>query len=194
MRKPLQELDEGVQAIRNGFARRQGHITIPYKVIGRGEILFRNTGDVTFLIETANNSMETSSTKDSSFLQKFGFNLSRWMNRLVSTSFNMPMLQELRGELGNIRFYHVLNPAIPSRGKPLPHWDYIADTEDFIDPKTMAAYAFSQQLTLDGFTGLKRCKLKSCKKFFIGRPNTKWCKDSCGSLYRVQQMRKLNRR
>jgi hypothetical protein len=193
MRKPLHEKSEGVHAILNSMAPRQGHIVVPYKWSDREGILFRNTGDTDFLIETANQYSGKAHPKESSFLPKFGHYLADWMERFVSKGFTTQMLQELRRELGNIRFFHVLNPAIPTRGKPLPHWDYIADTADFTDPRTTAAYAFSQQLTLDGFIGLKRCHLKSCRKFFIGRPNTKWCSDSCGSLHRVRQKRKRDR-
>jgi len=194
VRKPLQEVNEFAEAINNGFADRQGHIRVFYKWTDRDGMVFRNTGDMKFLIETANRFLKKSEAKESNFLARFGLALGVWMERFLSKGFSRQMLSELRDELGKIRFFHVLNPAIPSRGKPLPHWDYIADTEDFIDPEKTAAYAFSQQLTLDGFSGLKRCHMKTCKRFFIGRPNTKWCSTSCGSLFRVRQKRKNDRR
>nr|BFD66603.1 hypothetical protein HAGR004_16250 [Bdellovibrio sp. HAGR004] len=103
------------------------------------------------------------------------------------------MLQDLRGETQGLRFFHFLNPAIPSRGQPLPHWNFVVDTEEEIDAKKMAAYAFAQQLTINGFVNLKRCHLKSCQNFFIGRSNTKWCSKSCGSFYRVTKKRKKDK-
>lgn len=65
--------------------------------------------------------------------------------------------------------------------------------EDFSDPNTVAAYAFSAQLTVDGFVRLKYYEMRDCHKFFIGRPNTKWCSKACGSKYRVTEKRKRDR-
>lgn len=58
------------------------------------------------------------------------------------------------------------------------------------DPLVFAAYMFSHITSLGGLKGLKRCQNKACFKFFIGRPNTKWCSKSCGSSCRVKKMRK----
>lgn len=57
-------------------------------------------------------------------------------------------------------------------------------------PSILGAYMFSHVRLLGGFEGLKRCHNSTCCKFFIGRPNAKWCSKSCGSKHRVTKMRK----
>ena len=56
-------------------------------------------------------------------------------------------------------------------------------------PLIFGAYMFSHVTSLGGFEGLKRCQNADCHKFFLGRPNSKWCTNSCGSKYRVNKMR-----
>jgi predicted RNA-binding Zn ribbon-like protein len=57
-------------------------------------------------------------------------------------------------------------------------------------PLLLGAYMFSNVASLGGFEGLKRCQSKDCRKFFIGRTNSKWCTNACGSKHRVKKMRK----
>lgn len=176
-------------------AARKGHIPF-WKFTGDGQILLGHTGDVKFLLEMANKYLGKSDFEKMShviFEHKFGYSLGVWMKRFVDNGFTSQMLKELRNELGQIRFFHEINPAILTRGKPLPHWEYIADMEDFSDPSTTAAYAFCEQLTVDGFVGLKYCEMRDCRKFFIGRPNAKWCSATCGSKHRVAQKRKRDK-
>lgn len=176
-------------------AARKGHIPF-WKFTGDGQILLGHTGDVKFLIEMANKYLgkgDFSKLSYISFEHVFGYSIGAWMKRFVDKGFTTEMLKELREEMDEIRFFHFLNPAIPSRGKPLPHWEYSADMEDFSDPNTVAAYAFSVQLTVDGFVGLKYCEMGDCQKFFIGHPNAKWCSAACGSKHRVAEKRKRDR-
>ena len=58
------------------------------------------------------------------------------------------------------------------------------------NPLAFGAYMFSHVASLGGFESLKRCQYTNCKKFFLGRPHSKWCKNSCGSKYRVNKMRR----
>lgn len=60
-------------------------------------------------------------------------------------------------------------------------------------PTVFASYMFSNMVSLGWLDGLKRCKNPDCRHFFIGRPNVKWCKKSCGSLVRVRRKRKTDR-
>lgn len=60
-------------------------------------------------------------------------------------------------------------------------------------PTVFASYMFSNMTSLGWLEGLKRCRNPDCLQFFIGRPNIKWCKKSCGSLYRVRQKRKRDK-
>lgn len=57
-------------------------------------------------------------------------------------------------------------------------------------PRIFGAYMFSNITSLGGLDNLKRCQQTSCCKFFIGRPNAKWCSETCGSRHRVEKMRK----
>lgn len=57
-------------------------------------------------------------------------------------------------------------------------------------PLVFGAYLFSNVTSLGGFESLKRCQSNDCLKFFIGRPNAKWCSNSCGSKSRVNKMRR----
>lgn len=176
-------------------AARKGHIPF-WKFTGNGQILLGHTGDVKFLIEMANKYLgkgDFGKLPHISFEHVFGYSLGVWMKQFVDKGFTTEMLKELREEMDKIRFFHFLNPAIPTRGKPLPHWEYSADMEDFSDPNTVAAYAFSAQLTVDGFVGLKYCDMHDCQKFFIGRPNAKWCSKACGSKHRVTEKRKRDK-
>lgn len=178
-------------------AYRKGHIPF-WRLTDDGQVLLGHTGDVNFLIESANKYLENDDFKKSTYLHfdhVFGYSLGIWMGRFIDSKckLNSVLLTDLRDELAEIRFFHTLNPAIPSRGQPLPHWEFTADMEDFSDPATTAAYAFSQQLTLDGLKGLKRCAMVTCKKFFIGRPNAIWCSSKCGGKYRVAKKRKMDK-
>lgn len=60
-------------------------------------------------------------------------------------------------------------------------------------PLHLGAYMFFNIAALGGLEKIKRCQNEECLKFFIGRNNTKWCKSSCGSIYRVKKMRKNKR-
>jgi hypothetical protein len=57
-------------------------------------------------------------------------------------------------------------------------------------PLVFGAYMFSNVTSLGGLERLNRCQSNDCLKFFIGRPNSKWCSNSCGSKCRVKKMRK----
>lgn len=178
------------------FATREGHIPF-WKWTEDGRTLIGHTGNINFLIESANKYIGKDDFKKMSHIpydHVFGYSLGLWMGRFVEKGFTSELLKELREELGGVRFFHTLNPAIPSRGKPLPHWEHSADMEDFNDPQTTAAYAFSQQMTVDGFAKLRRCKDKTCLKFFVGRPDAKWCSKSCGSKHRVNEKRRKDKR
>lgn len=57
-------------------------------------------------------------------------------------------------------------------------------------PEMFGSYFFSHVISLGGLKNLKKCAYNFCLKFYSGRSHTKWCSKSCGSLYRVNKMRK----
>ena len=61
-------------------------------------------------------------------------------------------------------------------------------------PTVFAAYMFSNMTSLGWLSGLRKCKNPECQHFFIGRPNARWCKKSCGSLVRVRKKRQASRK
>ncbi len=185
MRNPQQENLMSWTAIRNGHLPR-------YQVSENGEWFMLNTGDIGYLIEIANKYLGNNKFKTDYELSdhRFGYYLGNWMSRYVKEGYTRKMIRDLQDNLDGIRFYHMLIPAIPTRGKPLPYWEFSAHMEDFKDAESEAAYAFAHQLTFDGFKGLKRCLKKDCRRFFIRRRDAKWCSDKCGSHYRTIKNRK----
>ena len=109
-----------------------------------------------------------------------------WMCDLVDEGATDELIDELNDVLADIRYIHVL---IPSEGG-IPYWqNNIADMNSPPNVLGAAGYAFAHQLAIGGLEGLKRCQLPDCEKFFIGRPNAKWCSKSCGSKYRIRKKR-----
>ena len=109
-----------------------------------------------------------------------------WMSYLVDEGLTEMLTFELNIRLENIRYIHRLMPA--SNGST--RWLKIVDMNKGLTVQEQAGFAFSHQLAIGAFDGLQRCQLPECKKFFIGRPNSKWCSKSCGSKYRVREKRK----
>lgn len=71
---------------------------------------------------------------------------------------------------------------------------YMAHLTHKPDPGVLACYLFSSMTSLGWLDGLKRCKSRDCKKFFIGKSNRSWCSPTCGSRTRVHKMRMRNRK
>lgn len=110
-----------------------------------------------------------------------------WMHDIVDNGITDDLIEELNDVVGNTRYIHVL--MLSKEGKPF--WqNNIADLNRSPDVLEAAGYAFAHQLAIGGLEGLRRCQLPDCEKFFIGRPNAKWCSKSCGSKHRVRQKRK----
>lgn len=167
-----------------------------------GELLVWHPHDVEMLLNAANDAPEYEvGEKDGvQILKKDGEVVTRtsplddfctmvhdWMDDLVNEGVTEEMIDELNTVLADFRFYHVM---IPSKNGT-PHWQTnIADLNRHIRTEEAAGYAFAHLLAIGGLKGLKRCQLSDCKKFFIGRPNSKWCSKSCGSKFRVRRKRK----
>lgn len=111
----------------------------------------------------------------------------KFMYLLVASGVTEDLITELNDLQSKVRYIHIL--SVSKRG--YPYWqNNVADMSERSTPPEVAAYAFSHHLAAGGLDGLKRCKLSDCKKFFVGRPNTKWCSKSCGGKHRVRQKRK----
>ncbi|UJF20267.1 CGNR zinc finger domain-containing protein (plasmid) [Vibrio sp. SS-MA-C1-2] len=67
---------------------------------------------------------------------------------------------------------------------------YIAQLDQLTSPDIYAINEFVKLLELNALDKVKICQLDNCQKLFIGRPQGKWCSDSCGSKNRVRVKRK----
>jgi len=157
-----------------------------------GQIRMQSPALAEVLIEAANKFLEKSDFEREiliSELHLFEKAISLWMTRLVEEDVTDKLVDDLNRVTRFVRFRHILMHA---KGD-LPCWEHIADIRTSFGPEVKAAYAFSQHLAIGSFVGIKRCLLPSCQRFFIGRPNAKWCSKKCGSSYRVSQKRKKDK-
>lgn len=99
------------------------------------------------------------------------------------------LVEKLNSRIAHVKYHHVLMHS--HKGKP--YWRYVANGDQIDDPELSVAYSVSHLLAAGALDGLKRCQVKDCQQFFLGRPNSKWCSSSCGSRHRVEKMRKRKR-
>lgn len=119
--------------------------------------------------------------------ENFCYWVNRFMSRLVYEGVTEDLIEELNDLLSEIRYIHVLRL---SRNKEAFWQRNVGDMSRSSTPVEAAAYSFSHQLAIGGLDGLKRCEQSDCQKFFVGRPNAKWCSKSCGAKHRVRKKRK----
>ena len=168
----------------------------------RGELIAWQASDVDMLIQAANDAPEFETTQKGDFTllvkdgvvvprvsdeEAFCIEVNDWMCELVDNGVTDEMIEELNSSLNDLRYVHVLMRS--EDGKP--YWQRnIADMNRPPNVVVLAAHAFAHLLTSGGLNGVKRCAMPDCEKFFIGRPNAKWCSKSCGSKHRVRRKRK----
>lgn len=109
-----------------------------------------------------------------------------WFDSFIDKGFSKEIIDKLNSRIAHVRYHHILMHS----PKGSPYWRHVANADQIHDPELSIAYCMAHLLASGAFKGLKRCDLKDCQKYFIGRPNTKWCSKTCGSLYRVRQKRK----
>lgn len=112
-----------------------------------------------------------------------------WFDTFIDKGLSKETIDKLNSRIAHVRYHHILMYS----SKGLPYWRHVANADQIDDPELSIAYGMSHLLTIGAFEGLKRCGLKECQKYFISRPNTKWCSKTCGSLYRVRQKRKKDK-
>lgn len=109
-----------------------------------------------------------------------------WFESLIDKGITKALVEKLNSRIAHVRYHHVLMHF--PKGKP--YWRYVANGDQIDDPELSVAYGVSHLLATGALDGLKRCQAKDCQQFFLGRPNAKWCSNSCGSKHRVTKMRK----
>lgn len=164
----------------------------PFLLYRKGELIGWGTNDVENLIEAANSAVinEETKTRKLTYDEYFKIIIHDWFEIFVNEGITEKVIKHLNARIQHVRFHHVLKYSESG----LPHWRYIADSTSLMsDPELQSAYGITHLLSIGALQNIKRCGLKDCQKFFIGRSNLKWCSKSCGSLYRVRQKRKKDK-
>lgn len=112
-----------------------------------------------------------------------------WFDTLIEQGVTKETVKRLNSRISHVRYHHILMYS----PQGLPYWRHIANADQIDDPELAIAYSVSQLLAIGAFENLKRCRMRSCQNFFIGRPDSKWCSPACGSKHRVTQKRKRDR-
>lgn len=161
----------------------------PFLLYRKGELIGWGTNDVKNLIKAANAAVinEETKTRKLTYEEYFKVIIHEWFEIFVNEGITEKVINHLNARIQHVRFHHVLK----SSKNGLPYWRYIADSDSVMsDPELQSAYGITHLLSIGALKNLKRCGLKDCQKFFIGRPNVKWCSKSCGSLHRVRLKRR----
>lgn len=160
-------------------------------ILSKGELIGWGMDDVKNLIKDANRALkENLRSKEKLGTQDFEAALTcDWLDLFLQKGITNEVVRSLNSRLGHVRFMHVLEPPIRGRSS----WRRIAMGDEINHPEIAVAYGLANLLAVGAFDELKRCKLKTCLRFFIGRPDAKWCSKACGSKYRVTLKRKRDK-
>lgn len=112
-----------------------------------------------------------------------------WLERMANKEPIGKLTDDLNKQIRGIPFIHLINPD--ERGEP--RWEHIAVLGPNTPTGIKAAHAVSLFLASGSLKRLRRCQADSCKRFFLGPANRKWCSDNCGSRTRGRQHRKKRR-
>lgn len=164
----------------------------PILLFQEGQLIGWGTNDVKNLLKSANEAVINEETKNSenlSWKELSDIIVYEWFEKFVETGVTVEVVKDLNKRISHIQYRR----ALMHSKKGVPCWREVADADSLGHPDLKAAYVISHLLVIGALEGLKRCKLKDCRKFFIGPSNRTWCSKSCGSLYRVRQKRKKAR-
>lgn len=163
-----------------------------FLILSKGRLIGWGLSDVKNLLKIANKAVNEKLNLDSELtIHQAECALAReWFDLFIDKGITKEVVARLNSRIGHIQFIHVLEPS----PKGLPNWRRIANADKINDPELSIAYGIAHLLSAGAFKGLKRCRRKECQKYFVGRPNKKWCSDNCGSHSRVRKMRKKNRK
>jgi predicted RNA-binding Zn ribbon-like protein len=164
----------------------------PFLLHKKGELIGWGISDVKNLIDAANAAVinEEAKSRKLTYDEYFKIIIHDWFEILVTEGISEKVIKHLNARIQHIRFHHVLKHS----EKGLPYWRYIADSNSVMsDPELQSAYGITHLLAIGALSDLKRCGLKDCQNYFIGRSNVRWCSKPCGSLYRVRQKRKRDK-
>ncbi len=112
-----------------------------------------------------------------------------WFELFIDKGLTKEVIDKLNSRIAHVRYHHILMYS----SNELPYWRRVANADQIHEPGLSTAYCMAHLLACGAFEGLRRCGLKDCQRYFIGRSNVKWCSKSCGSLYRIRQKRKRDK-
>ncbi|MGE4106315.1 MAG: hypothetical protein AB7F66_03815 [Bacteriovoracia bacterium] len=162
-----------------------------FLISSKGRLIGWGRKDVKNLIKNANRA------KSEGLLSKQSLTLNdaecifayEWFDTFLVKGITEEVIKKLNSRITHIHYRHVLMHS-SNRG---PYWRRIADGDQIDDPELSVAYGIAHLLAVGAFDGLKRCRMQTCQRFFIGRPDAKWCTKACGSRHRVYQKRKRDK-
>ena len=112
-----------------------------------------------------------------------------WLE-IIEKGITPDVVKKLNSRLERVYYHHVL--MLSPNGPPF--WRRVANGDRIDDPEIGVAYGVAHLLALGALDGLKRCRMQSCQKFFIGPPNKESCSKKCGSHFRVKRKRKEDKK
>ena len=163
----------------------------PILLFQEGQLIGWGASDVKNLLKSANEAILTEETKtrNLSWKELSDIIVHEWFEKFVDTGVTEEVVRDLNKRISHIQYRRAL---MRSKNGP-PFWREVADANSLSHPDLKTAYMISHLLAIGALEGLKRCKLKDCRKFFIGPKNRTWCSKPCGSLFRVRQKRKKDK-
>lgn len=173
MKKPLQIDDE------------------PILVWSKGQLIGWGAADVKNLVKKANRTFDEDlkNKGPASIWDEECLSACEWLEDLLEKGASKELLNLLNGIIGNVSYIHVLKYS----PNGLPTWRRIANADKIQSHHISTAYGVAHLLAIGALKNLKRCKRESCRRFFLGRPNAKWCSEKCGSHFRVHKKRKRDK-
>tara|TARA_Y100000590_G_C15619414_1_gene976983 strand:+ start:616 stop:1140 length:525 start_codon:yes stop_codon:yes gene_type:complete len=162
-----------------------------FLIWSKGELIGWGVDDVKNLIQNANRAkIENLRSRKRLNVRDLEAALTcDWLELFLEKGITNEVVRCLNSRLTHVRFMHVLEPPIDGR----PSWRRIAKGDEIDHPEISVAYGVANLLAIGAFDSLKSCRLKTCQKFFIGRPDAKWCSKACGSKHRVTQKRRRDK-
>lgn len=162
-----------------------------FLISSKGQLIGWGINDVKNLIANANRAkQEDLQLKEGILIRDAECIFAReWIETILDKGITAELVKKLNSRVAHVNYRHFLMHS----AKGLPYWRRIGNGDQIDDPELSIAYGVAHLLTIGAFEGLKRCRQRSCHKFFIGRSNTKWCSEACGSKFRVTQKRKRDR-
>ena len=121
--------------------------------------------------------------------------LHEWICRYIEEGATEDLFNELNSDLHHVQYFnYVVPPDFYSSQGEEPQSVYVVNSNIAYTPETTAAKEISKLITYGMLNRIKRCQLPGCENIFVGPPQAKWCSKTCGSKYRVREMREKQRR